>query len=230
MIAEWRTAHRPLPDVPRWAVGAVWAIQLSVLPSSVWRVLTFTFHVPLWAGEVRDGTGSAWMPTELYVVLLSLASEAAAFAAFGLVCRWGEVWPRWVPVLRGRRVPTAVAVVPAATGALLLTALWGWTTATGLAGRDVQGRPHDDPGLTFETWQGTTMLLVYLPLVIWGPLLAALTVHYRRRRRRSAGPRQRQLHEQPPGPLGAAVGGGAAEGVGPLGETAQPPTASAPTC
>ena len=224
------TAHRPLPDVPRWAVRAVWAIQLCVLPSSLWRVLAFTFHVPLWGGEV-DGDASAWMPPELYVVLLSLASEVAAFAAFGLVCRWGEVWPGWVPRLRGRRIPPLVAIVPAACGAFVLTVLWTWTTGAALLGRDVQGRPQHDPGLTFETWQGTTMLLVYLPLVLWGPLLAALTVHYRRRRRGSgsAAPRQREVHDQTPRPVAVVVGHAAAEGGGALGETGEaPPAPTAP--
>ena len=34
---------------------------------------------------------------------------------FGLIRPWGERFPRWVPVLRGRRVPVALAVVPAVT-------------------------------------------------------------------------------------------------------------------
>lgn len=219
------TAHRPLPDVPRWAVWAVWAIQLSVLPSSLWRVLAFTFHVPLWGGEMGDGDDPSWFPLEAYVVVLSLVSELAAFAAFGLVCRWGEVWPRWVPWLRGRRVRPMAAVVPAAAGALLLTVLWGWTTVLGLAGRDLQGRAHHDPGLTFDTWQGTTMLLAYLPLLVWGPLLGALTVHYYRRRR--AALRQGELHHESPGPVpvAVAVGHAAAEGGGALGETGEAPPA-----
>lgn len=218
MSGRWAAAHRPLAGVPRWAVLAVWAIQLSVLPSSLWRILTFTFHVPLWSSSVGNGSLPAWIPIELYVVLLSLVSEAVAFTAFGLVCRWGEVWPRWVPVLKGRAIPPMAAVVPAAIGALALTVMWTWTSGLALLGRDVQGRLQDDPGLTFETWQGTTMLLVYLPLILWGPLLGALTVHYRRRR---LGRRERELDLELPAALGAGVRHAAAEDLDPLGETGE---------
>jgi hypothetical protein len=220
-------AHAPLPGVPRWAVRAALVIQLSVLPSSIWRILAFTFHVPLWGGQPGDGGLPAWVPLEVYVVLLSLVSEVLAFAAYGLICRWGEIWPRWVPLLHGRHIPAAVAVVPAAAGSVVLTVLWTWTTSLALAGRTVQGEPHHDPGLTFQTWQGTTMLLVYAPLVLWGPLLGALTVHYHRRRR-SAVRRQRDLDGQLPGPVGAAVGRAPAQGAGALTESRETPAAAAP--
>jgi hypothetical protein len=221
------SVHRPLPDVPRWAVRATYLIQLSVLPSSIWRILTFTFHVPLWRGDVGNGDLPAWIPTELYVVLLSAASELAAFTAFGLICAWGEVWPRWVPLLRGRRIPPMAAIVPAATGAFVLTVMWTWTTGAALLGRNVQFERQSDPGLTFETWQGTTMLLVYLPLLLWGPLLATLTVHYRRRRR-SAGPGERQLHDEHPASGLVVLGGGAAEHVGSLRDTGETAAVTTP--
>ena len=102
----------------------------------------------------------------------------------------------------GALIRPMVAVVPAATGALVLTVMWTWTTGMALLGRNVQGELQHDPGLTFETWQGTTMLLVYLPLLFWGPLLAALTVHYRRRR--LAALRQREVDDQLPVPLTVA--------------------------
>ena len=226
MSAAWAAAHRPVEGVPRWAVRAVWAIQLSVLPSSLWRILAFTFHVPLWDGAVGNGDLPAWIPTELYVVLLSLVSEVLAFAAFGLVCRWGEVWPRWVPFLKGRVIRPMVAVVPAATGALVLTVMWTWTTGTALLGRNVQGQRQHDPGLTFETWQGTTMLLVYLPLLLWGPLLGALTVHYRQRR--LAGLGQREIDDQLPRPLAVAVGHASAERAGAFREAGESPAAATP--
>ena len=159
-------------------------------------------------------------------MLLSLVSEVFAFAAFGLVCRWGEVWPRWVPFLKGRTIRPVVAVVPAAAGAFVLTVMWTWTTGLALLGRNVQGEPQHDPGLTFETWQGTTMLLVYVPLLLWGPLLGALTVHYRRRR--LAGPGQRELDRELPGAVAVAVGHAASECAGPFREAGESPTAAAP--
>jgi hypothetical protein len=186
MRAAWAAAHRPLPDVPRWAARVALAIQLSVLPSSLWRIVVVTFHVPIWDGGRGSGDLPWWLPLELYVVILSLVSELLAFAAFGLVCRWGEVWPRWVPLLRGRRVPPVVAVMPAALGSLGLTVLWTWTIGTATLGYNVRGERLADNPLTLETWEGAIFALAYVPLVLWGPLLAVLTVHYYRRRRSSA--------------------------------------------
>lgn len=39
----------------------------------------------------------------------------------GLIQRWGEVFPRWMIGLRGRRVPPMLAVIPAALVAVLVT-------------------------------------------------------------------------------------------------------------
>ena len=116
---------------------------------------------------------------------------------------------------------------PAATGAFVLTVMWTWTTGMALLGRNVQGEPQHDPGLTFETWQGTTMLLVYLPLLLWGPLLGALTVHYRRRR--LAGPAAAgSSTTSSQVPLAVAVGHAAAECAGPFREAGESPAAAAP--
>ena len=39
----------------------------------------------------------------------------------GLVQRWGEVFPRWIPFLAGKRVPPALAIVPASLVSILVT-------------------------------------------------------------------------------------------------------------
>ena len=40
----------------------------------------------------------------------------------GLVRRWGEIFPRWIPFLPGKRVPLAMANVPASVISVLVTA------------------------------------------------------------------------------------------------------------
>ncbi|MFF9511893.1 hypothetical protein ACF1BU_00330 [Streptomyces sp. NPDC014724] len=119
------------------------------------------------------------------MVILSILSEALAFLAFGLIARWGEVWPSWIPGLRGRRVPIAAAVIPAGFGALILTAMWSWGLVTAAFGVTAQLRPlpPDNP-LTLHDWHSALMLAAYAPLVLWGPLLGALTIAYWRRRAR----------------------------------------------
>ncbi|MEU6039276.1 hypothetical protein ABZ801_28125 [Actinomadura sp. NPDC047616] len=184
----WRAAHDPVAGVPRWARIAAYAVPFTVLPSSVWRIAVCTFHAPIVDGVDAQGSGNLpwWLPLEVYVILLSVVSELLAFTAVGLVARWGEVFPRWVPVLRGRRVPPLAAVVPAALGATVLTALWTVSWGNALFQRDLYGRPIDDGfSSLFDPghWQGVLALAAYLPLLLWGPLLGLLTVAYWRRRR-----------------------------------------------
>lgn len=183
--AAWERAHEPAVGVPGWARTAALSVPLVVLPASLWRIGAVTLHLPI-LKDTSATSGSNlpwWLPTELYVVLLSVLSELLAFTAIGLVSTWGEVFPRWVPFLHGRRVPTLAAVIPGAIGATILTALWTDAAVMSALGRTITGRtaPSDGP-LDLHTWQGVLANLLYLPLVAWGPLLGALTVAYYRRR------------------------------------------------
>ncbi|MBC6459528.1 hypothetical protein [Actinomadura sp. HBU206391] len=184
--AAWAAAHTPLAGVPRWARIAAYAIPFTVLPSSVWRIAAVTFHAPIAHGEPGSGDVPSWLPMELYVVVLSILSELLAFTAIGLICAWGEAFPSWVPGLRGRRVPTLAAVVPAAVGAAALTLMWTLAAVTTVLGRDVHGRPlGDDFPLNFHDWRGLLAVAAYAPLLLWGPLLGCVTVaRWRRRHRR----------------------------------------------
>ncbi|MEU2715172.1 hypothetical protein [Streptomyces sp. NPDC007205] len=168
----WKTAHEPVPRVSVRTRRLAYAVPLVVLPSSVWR-LPAMFDSGISAGE------------RLYIPMLSLVSELLAFTAIGLIARWGEMFPRWLPKLRGRSVPVWVAVVPAAVGATVLTAVFSLLSPlTTFMGKTIRGDalPPDAPG------QGTGLASLwfyscYAPLVLWGPLLAVLTVAYWRRRR-----------------------------------------------
>ncbi|MDA0564457.1 hypothetical protein LG943_08975 [Streptomonospora sp. S1-112] len=172
--AAWRAAHEPVPGAPRWARRAAYAVPLVVLPATLWRL-------PLVFSE-EAGPGEA-----AYVVLLSVVSELLAFTAVGMVAGWGERFPRWVPWLRGRRVPTPVAVFPASVGAVLLTALWTWIFAAHFAGLTLRGDPIPaDYPTQAGGWQAAVFYACYLPLLLWGPLLAAVTWAYWRRRRLSS--------------------------------------------
>jgi multisubunit Na+/H+ antiporter MnhE subunit len=107
-----------------------------------------------------------------------------AFTAVGLVASWGEVFPPWIPGLRGRKVPVMAAVVPAALGAAVLTAGWTAVAVAVAVGRTLEGDPlpSDVPWATHD-WRAVVFVVVYAPLLLWGPLLAAVTVAYWRRRR-----------------------------------------------
>ncbi|HET8598737.1 MAG TPA: hypothetical protein VFL99_00310 [Segeticoccus sp.] len=181
----WSALHRPAPGVPRWARAAALLIPWLVLPASIWRIAGVGFHLPI-MGDVEAGRGDVpgWLPMEVYVVLLSVGSELLAFAAVGLVATWGDRVPAWVPFLRKRRIPTPAAVVPAALGATVLTTLWTVSFVQIARGRTIQGDPlrGDFVFAHLSSWQGVLALAAYLPLLLWGPLLAAVTVSYWRRR------------------------------------------------
>jgi hypothetical protein len=187
--AAWASAHASAAGTPRWARAAALIVPLAVLPSSLWRIAAITLHLPIvrHTGSDMRGTLPSWIPMELYVVLLSVLSELLAFTAVGLVSTWGEVFPRWVPFLRGRRVPALAAVVPAAIGAAVLTCLWMWVAVMLAFGRNVAGdRLASDAPINLDTWQGLLAVAAYVPLVAWGPLLGAVTFAYYRRRAHGA--------------------------------------------
>lgn len=182
--ALWRAAHAEAAGVPPWARNLAYVIPFLVLPSSLWRIAVCTFHAPIALGDTTSGTLPRWLPLEVYVVLLSLLTELLAFTAVGLVARWGEVFPRWIPVLRGRRVPVPAAVIPATAGAAALTAIWTACAATIPFQRTLAGQPLHDGPMDFHHWQGILAVAAYTPLLLWGPLLGALTLTYWRRRTR----------------------------------------------
>jgi hypothetical protein len=187
--AAWATAHDPVPGVSRWARIAAQAVPFTVLPSSLWRIAACTFHAPITRGTIDYAdapSGLPGVPLALYVILLSIASELLAFTAIGLVARWGEVFPRWIPVLRGRAVPALVATVPAALGAAVLTVLWTSIAVSFSLGQRLDGSPlTSNAPLSFDDWQGLVAVVAYAPLLLWGPLLGGVTISYWKRRRRA---------------------------------------------
>jgi hypothetical protein len=99
----------------------------------------------------------------------------------GLVQRWGEVFPRWMIGLAGRRVPIALAVVPASLASVLLVVsgigIWSGldqmvanSAAAGAEGTALIGE------ITFQL--GPTLLFP-----VWGVALAVATLGYYYRRR-----------------------------------------------
>ena len=165
-----QSTERP---VPRWAYRLAHAIPFFVLPSSLWRLgLVF--------GSSMGMLDTNGQPTyvhgfgiKLYIVGLSVVSEAFALTGLGLVQRWGEVVPAWIPFIGGRRVAPYAAIIPATLGGLSLIALWTWGM------RDA----YTDSFLHFSNtfWQ-YLMVGSYSLLHLWGPSLLLLTWAYYRRR------------------------------------------------
>jgi hypothetical protein len=157
--------------VPRWAVTAAHLVPLTTLPSSLWRIpVAFGFSM----GILDNGAEvhvSGW--ESVYVLSLSIVLEGLALLTLGLVRPWGERVPAWFPRIGGRRIPRMAVVVPAALGAISLALIWGY------AFRDFPSPP--DMQFSHDGWQ-VLLVACYAPLVLWAPLLAAVTYAYWRRR------------------------------------------------
>ncbi|MER5847834.1 hypothetical protein ABT126_12435 [Streptomyces sp. NPDC002012] len=164
------TAANSVAPPPRWAVWAAHLTTLVVLPSGLWRI-ALVLGCP--AGYLDESFADfETLGAKVWMLTLSVVCELLAFLTIGLVRPWGEVVPRWIPLIGGRAVRPMAAVVPATLGAVALTVMWAnvpwWWTY-----------PHDDMTDTGDLVVG----ILYQPLVLWGPLLAAVTVSYYRRHR-----------------------------------------------
>lgn len=167
------------PEVSRGLRWTAKAAALTLLPSGLWRI-TIAFG---WDSGFAEGDPlhHANFPgsTSFYLIGLSIFAELIGLLALGLVQSWGEAVPRWVPWLGGRRIPTTAAVVPASLGALAVTLItvfgaFAWNDAGAM------GAPESPDGAKY--W---IMTACYAPLLLWGPLLAVVTVAYYLRRRRT---------------------------------------------
>jgi len=145
---------------------------LTTVPSGLWR-MAMAVGVPVGADSDyrRQHYGFPGWGT-VYVFGLTVLLVGLALLTLGLVRRWGEVTPQWIPVIGGRPVPRLAAVIPAFAGSVALTLLWVIELSS--AGEI----------FTLYGLQGVHRAVVYacyVPLLFWGPLLAAVTVSYARR-------------------------------------------------
>jgi hypothetical protein len=160
--------------VPRWAIRAAHAAALCPVPSALWRLpLMFGFSMGMDAEFMSSMNAHPFWQRAAYLLGLGVISEGAALLTLGLVRWWGETVPRWFPFVAGRRIPPAVAIVPATLGGIAAT-FFGFAIAVTW--------PAD---VIFANGWTVLMTACYLPLVLWGPLVLAVTFAYYQRRRRS---------------------------------------------
>jgi hypothetical protein len=169
------------PDrAARWGRIAVYVAMVAPIFYALTRY-AWALGFPLGMGEEQFRSGQEagqWIGGALFLGNFVLLG---ALLMLGLVQRWGEVFPRWMIGLAGRRVPIALAVIPAALASVLLIVggigIWAGlgqmltnAAAAGLQGSDLIGE------IIFQL--GPTLMF---PL--WGIALAAATLAYYYRRR-----------------------------------------------
>jgi hypothetical protein len=166
-----------IDTAPRWADRAARLAVLTTVPSGLWRV-ALGVGVPLGFHGALKRLFDSHMPGwgTAYVIVLSALAETLAFLTVGLVRPWGRVAPRWLPWIGGRRIHPLAAAVPATLGAIAVTLI---TWAAALGGWQHEMSNPDSP----HGAAGVLMTLCYAPLLLWGPLLGAVTVDFLRRSR-----------------------------------------------
>ena len=152
---------------PRWAVRAAHAVSLVVLPSALWRlglVLGFSMGGTENGEPVHVAGGEA-----VWVVTLSVITEGLALLTLGLVKPWGLRFPR------------TLVLGLATFGVISLALIWGY------AFRDFPNVAEGSSELGFTDTGHVVLLACYTPLLLWAPLLAAVTWDYSRRTRQWRG-------------------------------------------
>jgi hypothetical protein len=163
-----RTGEGRPSAIERWGRPAAWTAFTIPLVYCLTRwAWALGFSLGIDPGFYEQGKEEGlWMAGAGLATLGGLG----AILTLGLIQKWGEIFPRWMIGLRGKRVPPMLAVVPATLVAAMVTA----------AGVMYIRIVIDRGGVTAETWP---LELPETLWVVWGAALfvAAMAYHQRRR-------------------------------------------------
>lgn len=173
------------PDrAARWGRIAVYVAMVAPIFYALTRY-AWALGFPLGMGEEQFLSGQEsgkWIGGALFLGNFILLG---AFLMLGLVQRWGEVFPRWMLRLAGRRVPIALAVIPASLASVLLV-VGGFGIWSGLGQMVSNAAAAGAEGLELIgeiiIQLGPTLLFP-----VWGVALAVATLGYYYRRRGPCG-------------------------------------------
>jgi uncharacterized membrane protein len=167
-------------NAARWGRIAVYVAMVVPVFYALTRY-AWGLGFPLGMSEERFRPGyesGAWLGGALTLGNFCLVG---AVLMLGLVQRWGEVFPRWMIGLAGRRVPIALAVVPASLAAVLLIVggIGIWANLGQMVTNLVAlGADDKEVLLAIIIELGPTLLFP-----VWGAALAVATLGYYYRRR-----------------------------------------------
>jgi len=171
----WRSQNQ----AARWGLIAV---SVAMVAPVFYTLTRYAWALGLALGmseeQLRRGQEHGTWTAGLFLASFGLVG---AVLMLGLVQRWGEVFPRWMIGLAGRRVPIALALVPASLVSVLLIVggIAIWSGLDQMVAALVIGGAEDieiTGAILFQV--GPTLLFP-----VWGIALAvaALGYYYRRR-------------------------------------------------
>jgi hypothetical protein len=159
-------------NAARWGRIAVYVAMVVPIFYALTRYAwALGFPLGMSVEHLRRGQESGEWISGLFLATFGLVG---ATLMLGLVQRWGEVFPRWMIGLAGRRVPLALAVIPASIASVLFVvggiAIWsGYAQMADAAAAS-----------------GLDMKIVVGPMTlfpVWGVALIVATLGYYYRRR-----------------------------------------------
>jgi hypothetical protein len=166
-------------NAARWGRIAVFVALVAPVFYALTRY-AWAVGLPLGMSEehLRSGQESGTWISGLFLATFCLVG---AVLMLGLVQRWGEVFPRWMIGLAGRRVPIALAVIPASLASVLLAVggigIWS-DLAQMVANSAAAGANNIEIIGQIIFVLGPTLLFP-----VWGVALAVATLGYYYRRR-----------------------------------------------
>jgi hypothetical protein len=170
------TAGWTLPESA--ASWGKWATYVAVAVPVLYAVTRWAWAlgIPLGISEefLREGqaTGLWWAGATLATIAVG-----GAILTLGLIQRWGEVFPRWIPLVAGKRVPVMLAVIPASLASVIVTQAGLMFVRLTLFGTFRLG----ERSLTLdENWAAIAPELLW---PVWGAALGVATLAYYYRRR-----------------------------------------------
>ena len=171
----WQSPKR----AARWGRMAVYVAMVAPVFYAFTRYAwALGFALGMSEEALRRGQERGVWTAGLFLANFGLVGAALML---GLVQRWGEVFPRWMIGLAGRRVPIALAVIPASLVSVLLM-VGGITIGSGLnqmvARLAAGGMKGTELNGAILFGLGPTLLFP-----VWGAALAAATLGYYYRRR-----------------------------------------------
>ncbi len=167
----------------QWGRNAVYVAMVAPIVYAFTRII-WALGIPLGMNQeaFRRGQESGTWIGGLSLAVFCLVGAALML---GLVQHWGEAFPRWMIGLSGRRVPIALAVVPASLASVLLFVggIGIWSDLP----RMVANLPFGGPEGSGIIWEIVIQVGPTLMFPVWGIALAIATLGYYYRRRGSCG-------------------------------------------
>ncbi|MBD0383294.1 hypothetical protein [Paenibacillus sedimenti] len=155
--------------VAKWGKWATYTAVCLPLIYSLTR-WAWAFGIPLGVSkqfliEGERDTPGIW----LFGAALGTVGAMGAVLTLGLISRWGEIFPHWFPFIHGKRVPPALAIIPATFISIVVVITGLMYNRLWLKGAFPEGNIATyAPELTWP---------------IWGLALGAATLAYYLRRR-----------------------------------------------